>query len=224
MSAASGTLRVPPGTGRSRQIPMGTPIRLAGRITDWNDEKGFGFVVPNGGGDRAFVHIKDFERGSRRPMTGDLISYLPARDAKGRLGVRGARHSGPGRPARAKTSRAPGGALAWIALLVVALLVVFADVPPMLAWGYAVLSVVAFLMYWADKSAAQRNARRTPENTLHLVALLGGWPGALLAQHRFRHKTVKQPFQSVFWMTVVVNVAAASWLVLSGRAAELFGA
>lgn len=202
---------------------MGTPIRLAGRITDWNDEKGFGFVVPNGGGDRAFVHIKDFERGSRRPAAGDLISYLPARDDKGRLGARSARHSGPARPARPRASRTPGGALAWIALVAVALLAAAGIVPPFLAWGYVVLSVVAFLMYWADKSAAQRNARRTPENTLHLVGFLGGWPGALLAQHRFRHKTVKQPFQSVFWITVVVNVAAAGWLVLSGRAAELFG-
>lgn len=127
------------------------------------------------------------------------------------------------RPARTRASRAPGGALAWIALLAVALLAVTGIVPPLLAWNYAGLSVMAFLMYWADKSAAQRNARRTPENTLHLVALLGGWPGALLAQRRFRHKTVKQPFQSVFRITVVVNVAAAGWLVLSGRAAELFG-
>lgn len=60
-------------------------MRLAGRISDWNDEKGYGFVVPNGGGDRAFVHVSAFQRGSRRPENGDPVSYLPVRDARGRL-------------------------------------------------------------------------------------------------------------------------------------------
>ena len=46
-------------------------VRFAGRITDWNDDKGYGFVMPSGGGDRAFVHINDFQRGSRRPVDGD---------------------------------------------------------------------------------------------------------------------------------------------------------
>jgi uncharacterized membrane protein YsdA (DUF1294 family) len=69
--------------------------------------------------------------------------------------------------------------------------------------------------------AARRDARRTPENSLHLVALCGGWPGALIAQQQFRHKTVKQPFQTVFWITVILNLAAAWWLVSTGMAAEL---
>ena len=83
------------------------------------------------------------------------------------------------------------------------------------------LSVAAYAMYWLDKSAARRGGRRIPENTLHLLALLGGWPGALMAQRRLRHKTIKQPFQAIFWCTVVVNVAALAWLVGSGLAAEL---
>src|SRR3546814_7859726 len=58
-------------------------MRLAGRISDWNDDKGYGFVTPNGGGDRAFVHIKAFQSGSRRPVDGDLISYAVTRDGRG---------------------------------------------------------------------------------------------------------------------------------------------
>ena len=76
-------------------------------------------------------------------------------------------------------------------------------------------------MYWLDKSAAQRNGQRTPENTLHLVGIAGSWPRALIAQQRFRHKTTKQPFQAVFWVTVVFNVAAVACLVKSGFAAKL---
>ncbi|WP_258072010.1 DUF1294 domain-containing protein [Xanthomonas arboricola] len=67
------------------------------------------------------------------------------------------------------------------------------------------------VVYRLDKSAAQRGRQRTPEATLHLIALLGGWPGALLAQALFRHKSSKAAFQLRFWITVVANVAALYW-------------
>ena len=51
-----------------------------GKIVNWNDDKGFGFVEPNGGGDRAFVHIKAFGSGSRRPVNGEMIMYQLAMD------------------------------------------------------------------------------------------------------------------------------------------------
>jgi uncharacterized membrane protein YsdA (DUF1294 family) len=91
---------------------------------------------------------------------------------------------------------------------------------PLLA-AYLGLSTVSFLMYWRDKAAAQAGGRRTPESTLHLADLLGGWPGALIAQQQFRHKTAKTSFQVVFWITVAANVAACMWLVRSGMANRL---
>ena len=78
---------------------------------------------------------------------------------------------------------------------------------------YAALSIVLFALYGLDKAAARRGGRRVPEVTLHLIAVAGGWPGALAAQRVFRHKTVKQPFRTVFWGTVVVNSAALAWLL-----------
>jgi uncharacterized membrane protein YsdA (DUF1294 family) len=60
---------------------------------------------------------------------------------------------------------------------------------PMVAYGS--VSLVAFLLYWSDKRKARADAWRTPENVLHAVELAGGWPGALLAQQVFRHKTRK---------------------------------
>ena len=80
--------------------------------------------------------------------------------------------------------------------------------------AYLVLSAASFAVYGWDKAAARRGGRRTPELTLHLLALAGGWPGALLAQSVFRHKTKKQPFRSIFWCTVVVNCAALAWTVI----------
>ncbi len=70
-------------------------------------------------------------------------------------------------------------------------------------------------LYGADKAAAQQGRRRTPESTLHLIGLAGGWPGALIARQLFRHKTVKQPFSTIFWGTVAVNCGALAclWMV-----------
>jgi uncharacterized membrane protein YsdA (DUF1294 family) len=81
---------------------------------------------------------------------------------------------------------------------------------------YVVLSVVAYAMYRHDKVAAGRGDRRIPENRLHLVALVGGWPGAWIAQQHVRHKTRKQPFRTIFWLTVVANIAGLVWLVITG--------
>ena len=78
-------------------------------------------------------------------------------------------------------------------------------------------------MYRSDKIAAQSDAQRTPEASLHLADFLGGWPGALIAQQQFRHKTVKPSFQLVFWATVVFNLAAAAWLHKSGLLADVVG-
>ena len=196
-------------------------MRLAGRVTDWDDDRGFGFVAPNGGGDRAFVHINEFQRGSRRPIDGDLISYRAVRDTKGRLQAREIRHAGQRIQPQHQPSRLPRAAIGAAALLGLIGATALGLVPPVLTGAYFVLSVVSYAMYGLDKAAAGRDARRTPENSLHLADLLGGWPGALIAQQQFRHKTIKQPFQVVFWITVILNIAGAWWLLSSGSLSEL---
>lgn len=90
--------------------------------------------------------------------------------------------------------------------------------PWLLVAAYVVLSGIAFGLYVLDKRAARMGAQRTPENTLHLVDLLGGWPGALVAQQRARHKTAKTSFQLIFWGTVLVNLALLAWVLHSGLA------
>ena len=70
----------------------------------------------------------------------------------------------------------------------------------------AVMSLVCFLAYGLDKRKAVNGGRRVSERTLHLMAFLGGWPGALLGQRHFRHKTQKVAFRLVFWMVVVCHV------------------
>lgn len=75
------------------------------------------------------------------------------------------------------------------------------------------MSVLTFAVYAHDKNAAQRHRWRIKESTLHSLSLLGGWLGALLAQKFLRHKSSKISFLRVYWLTVVVNVAATAWLI-----------
>ena len=71
---------------------------------------------------------------------------------------------------------------------------------------YGIASVVTFCAYALDKSAARGGRWRTPESTLQGLALIGGWPGALLAQQWLRHKSSKPRFLALFWAIVVLNL------------------
>ena len=83
-----------------------------------------------------------------------------------------------------------------------------------LAW-YVAASLAAAAAYAFDKLAAQAGRRRISEGTLHLLALLGGWPGALIAQQTFRHKSRKRSFLVAFWTTVAINCAALAWAMIA---------
>ena len=86
---------------------------------------------------------------------------------------------------------------------------------------YPLASLVSFVQYWWDKSSAQAGHWRTPENVLHLVELLGGWPGALVAQQCFRHKTRKLSYQLVVWLIIAAHqLVWIDGLLLDG---QLFG-
>ena len=70
-----------------------------------------------------------------------------------------------------------------------------------------VMSAVCYAAYGLDKWRAVHAGRRVPARTLHLLAFLGGWPGALLGQRQFRHKTQKRSFLVLFWLIVILHAA-----------------
>ena len=82
-----------------------------------------------------------------------------------------------------------------------------------LVFHLASINITTILAYYVDKRAAIRHAWRVPENTLHGLEFLGGWPGALVAQKLFHHKTVKKSFRAVFWLMVVMEFVAV-WIIL----------
>ena len=79
--------------------------------------------------------------------------------------------------------------------------------PWLLGW-VLLSSLIAFVAHGRDKRAARLGRRRTPERTLHLLELIGGWPGALLAMTIFRHKTRKASYFLVTALIVLV------WIVV----------
>jgi uncharacterized membrane protein YsdA (DUF1294 family)/cold shock CspA family protein len=191
-----------------------------GTLIEWNDDRGFGFIQPAEGGERVFCHISAFRERGRRPARGQVLVYELTRDERGRpraqqVGYPGAAPRPPSRPpARAHMAAAVTGSTVFLAaVLTLAGLGRLSWTVP--AWIVG-CSVVLFLLYVWDKTAAEGRRWRVQERTLNLLALLGGWPGGWIAQQAARHKTRKASFQVEFWIAVLVNVALLGWLAYSG--------
>ncbi len=84
---------------------------------------------------------------------------------------------------------------------------------PFITWAL-LASTLTLMVYGMDKMAARKAWRRIPESTLLILGVVGGWPGAILGQQLFRHKTQKQPFKTYFFISVIVNIMALAALYL----------
>jgi uncharacterized membrane protein YsdA (DUF1294 family)/cold shock CspA family protein len=191
-------------------------MRQQGRIDKWQDDRGFGFITPDNGSQRVFVHITSFSKRGRRPSAGSAVTYLVKRDRDGRLQAAQVAFANPADNAVTSPDQTFALVLAAAALLGVAVAVGMGKLPVWVMLVYVTASLLAFLVYAIDKSAARHGRWRVSEQTLHLFALAGGWPGALIAQRWLRHKSKKASFQSTFWVTVVLNGVALGWLYLTG--------
>lgn len=188
-------------------------MRKKGTIRSWNEQKAFGFIKPVGGGKEVFLHVSGLGNRSRQPEVGQSVSYVMSTDKQGRPCAAQALLPGD-RLANKVTKVRLAGAVSIAAIFLSAVLFLCSKtgLPVFVFWVYLAVSVVTFLVYAFDKAAARADSRRTPENTLHLLAIAGGWPGALIAQQALRHKSRKQPFRFVFWVTVLINCGALLWL------------
>jgi uncharacterized membrane protein YsdA (DUF1294 family)/cold shock CspA family protein len=185
--------------------------RLGGVVTTWNDDRGFGFIRPDDGSHDVFLHFTAVPRGSARPYQGQHLTFELEQDEKGK--TRAVRAEPVLVAERAEPTVRPtsvvvavGSILAFTTVYLVAH--VRWQVPWTIAGIYLALSILTFVLYAADKRAAQTNRWRTPENTLLIIGLVGGWPGAAVAQQALRHKTKKLSFRTKFWLTVILNVIA----------------
>ena len=182
--------------------------RKTGQLTQWDDARGYGFITPDGGGARVFVHVKAFGLRAHRPFVGERLSYREGLDPQGKRRAQDVQSLQP-RPA--PIAPKPNDRSRVLLLIpAVASLVLLCHLLwglPQMLWGvYTAMSMATFIVYGLDKRAARLGQWRVAEGTLHGLALACGWPGALLAQELLRHKSVKPAFRRRFWVTAVLNV------------------
>ena len=196
---------------RMKQLSVASARRY-GVLTEWNDERGYGFITPSDGGPKVFLHVRSLLPSARHPVVGEVFFYELTADDRGRPRAKEAyqtvldeqrRHPFP-------HSLFRGLARCWLLAVIPPLLL--AARTGSLVWGliaaFVLNSLLTILFYREDKHLAQYKYWRIPEDTLHLWELLCGWPGALYAQHAFRHKRSKTSYMFAFWFCVIFNVAA----------------
>lgn len=192
-------------------------MRGQGTVVKWNDDKDFGFIAPSDGKPDLFVHHDFFVHQSRCPRVGDIVSFEIATNAEGKR--RAERVLFDGEPDPRRLDRLVDtlySAFSLIFLAAMATLVYAEKVAPFFLLLYVGCSILTFLLYQLDKTKARKEQRRIAEKILHLCSVIGGWPGALLAQRLLHHKSRKRSFQIVFIITVILNLALVSSLTLLG--------
>ncbi|MGL3044209.1 DUF1294 domain-containing protein [Acinetobacter pecorum] len=200
-------------------------MRDQGRLVEWFDEQGYGFIQPSDPAkDRVFLHIKDFAKPGPRPIVGCALDYLVVLDERGRyraqqvMYLKASQSKGlqaklkPSKPQQ--TQKLQPMQIACVGYLLFLVILTLAGLlSGLVLLLVSLMNALSYWLYAQDKEAAQLGNRRIPENTLHLVAFLGGWPAAWLAQQKLRHKTQKQPFRQIYFCTIGFNIILILWLI-----------
>lgn len=201
-------------------------MRDQGRLVEWFDDQGYGFIQPNDASKgRVFLHIKNFARQGPRPIVGCALEYVVQLDGQGRYKaiqvtyLKASQSQKKYQPNSVQpetvvsTKLQPMQIFAITYILFLALFTFTGLLSGMVLLFISIMNVMTYWFYAQDKEAAQNGNRRVPENTLHVLAFLGGWPSAWLAQQRLRHKTQKQPFRKIYFCTILLNILLILWLI-----------
>jgi uncharacterized membrane protein YsdA (DUF1294 family)/cold shock CspA family protein len=195
-----------------RSMPKSLPTEK-GSIVMWNDQKGFGFIRPENGTEDHFVHISAFKKGmSRRPEIGDQVQFRPVvGPGKKRAAfaeIEGLVYVEPGR----KPFTLIPKHRSWLTNLLILTpltfsgFLLFQGKNPIPFFAYCFFSVLMLFLYGADKTQAAIKSWRVPDTYLHILEIMGGWPGALMAQNEFRHKTRQTRYQIVFRSIIALHL------------------
>ncbi|NNH34355.1 DUF1294 domain-containing protein [Acinetobacter sp. NIPH 2377] len=199
-------------------------MRDQGRLVEWFDDKGYGFIQPNDASkDRVFLHIKDFARQGPRPIVGCALEYTVLLDGDGRFRAQQVMYLKASQTqkilpkpknVKGQQQKLKPMQIACIAyILALAVFTILGMLSGMVLLFISITNALTYWLYAQDKEAALLGNRRIPEQTLHILSFLGGWPTAWLAQERLRHKTQKQPFRKIYFCTIALNILLILWLI-----------
>lgn len=152
---------------------------LKGRLTTWNDEKGFGFIAPDDGTKQIFIHAKGFYDQNKRPVVNQLISFTISHHKNGRKFATEVTFNEV--PTIKRTPYKMNMAkfiFPFSFIFFIGFMTLITELPIIVIYYYITLSILTFIIYRSDKTSAQYGRQRTPENTLHFLSCIGGWPGA----------------------------------------------
>ncbi|WP_407306778.1 DUF1294 domain-containing protein [Acinetobacter sp.] len=199
-------------------------MRDQGRLVEWFDEKGYGFIQPNDASkDRVFLHIKDFARPGPRPIVGCALEYTVLLDGDGRFRAQEVMYlkasqtqkilPQPKKVNEQQKNIKPMQIACVGYILALAVFTILGMLSGMVLLFISIINALTYWLYAQDKEAALLGNRRIPEQSLHILSFLGGWPTAWLAQEKLRHKTQKQPFRKIYFCTIALNILLILWLI-----------
>ena len=196
-------------------------MRQIGRLTQWDQAQGCGLITPKSGGDPVFVNIDSFTN-RPRPLPNDIVDYKVSYDEQQRAHAEDVVFVLDQGPAPFSTGWGPGIlAFAVFFMVFVAEKVWERKLPVSVLGFYMLASTIAFVIYRHEKAMSASQTWRISDNTLHFCSLVGGWPGAALAQKMVHHEPQKMSFRAIYWSTVVLNSFVFFWLLSNSGSEEL---
>ena len=173
-------------------------MEKTGKVSGWQDAKGFGFILPDDGSARVFLHHTALAPGQARPRNGDSVRFVAGTDDKGRAVAnkvwsrsqadvtrqRVVRERAAAKVVQTQLNREKDSQAVWLALPFLVGLTVLALIgrlPIFVVGVYLTVSLLTYFAYLLDKRSAQRGGWRTQETTLHLMSLFGGWRNGFCA-------------------------------------------
>lgn len=195
-----------------KSLPMQTGI-----LVMWNDKEGYGFIRSENSEKDYFAHISGFKKGmNRRPIVGDTIRFLPDDNIPNKHRVSFALIEELEVPLHSihekKKFVLNPKQRSWVTNILIIIPLILSGYLLLLAknpipfFSYFFFSILVMFLYGTDKAHAATKQWRIPEVYLHALEIMGGWPGALIAQSDFRHKTRKSRYQTVFKCIILLHL------------------
>lgn len=190
-------------------------MRHTGHITSWDEEQGTGHIKMTNGLELILVHKHEFRNHQTPPQLNQEVSFILSKDNTGKFIAQNVLRYEDKLPS---TSNIRVALIFSITALFLFSVMIFTKLPAekaaIILVNYFLISTVTFKAYKIDRTFLLEHIGSLPESTLHFLSLLGGWPGAMLAQEILQHKIHDRGFKTLFWLTIFINIGLLAYLIL----------